>query len=161
MWTGVRNLSWISFIHEFFMEEIFMFPNTDTPNQKRKQLRNFGLLVGGIFVLIGFWQLYRGQHETVRTILWVLGGFLIGFGAVAPMLLAPIYTAWMKFAFVLGWVNSRILLSAIFFLLITPIGLVVRIFRDALDRRINREATSYWVQRPPVEEVQEHCERQF
>ena len=139
-----------------------MFPDADTPEQKRKQLRNFGLLVGGVFALIGFWQLYRGQHETARTILWVLGGFLIGFGAVAPTLLAPIHAAWMKFAFVLGWVNSRIILGVIFFLMITPIGLVVRIFRrDALERRIDRNATSYWVQRTPVEGVREHCERQF
>ncbi|MBI1924667.1 sxtJ [Candidatus Poribacteria bacterium] len=139
-----------------------MFPNQDTPSQKRKRLRQFGLLVGGIFALIGFWQLYRGHHETVRIVLWSLGGFLIGAGLIAPTILAPIYVAWMKLAFILGWVNSRILLSIIFFLLFTPIALVLRLLgRDALDRRIEKQATSYWRERQPIKSIQEHCERQY
>jgi len=118
--------------------------------------------VGGIFALIGCWQLYRGHHETVRIVLWSLGGFLIGAGLIAPTILAPIYAAWMKLAFILGWVNSRILLSIIFFLLFTPTALVLRLFgRDALDRRIEKQATSYWRERQPIKSIQEHCERQY
>ncbi|MCZ6672606.1 MAG: SxtJ family membrane protein [Verrucomicrobia bacterium] len=139
-----------------------MFPNRNTPKQERRRLRHFGLLVGGIFALIGFWQLYRGHHETARVILWSIGGLLIGFGLIAPKLLAPIYAAWMKLAFLLGWVNSRILLSVIFFFLFTPIALVTRIFgRDALGRRLDRNAISYWIEREPVQSIQEHCERQY
>ena len=139
-----------------------MFPNRDTPEQKRKRLRQFGLLVGGIFMLIGFWQLYRGHHETIRILLWSMGGLLIGGGLIAPMILAPIYAAWMKFAFLLGWVNSRILLSVIFFIIFTPTALVLRFLgRDALDRRMDKKAISYWRQRQPVVSIQEHCERQY
>ena len=139
-----------------------MFPNHNTPEQERKRLRYFGLLVGGIFALIGFWQLYRGHHEIARIVLWSLGGFLIVFGLIAPKVLAPIYAAWMKFAFVLGWVNSRILLSVIFALLFTPTSLIMRIIRrDGLDRRFDRKASSYWVDRDLIKSIQEHCERQF
>ena len=146
-----------------------MFPDRDTLAQQRKRLRQFGLLVGGIFTLIGFWHnpplkwwANGGHHETVRVIFWSIGGLLIGAGLIAPMLLAPVYAAWMKLAYLLGWVNSRILLSVIFFLLFTPIALVTRLFgRDALDRRMNEKAISYWKQRQPVESIQEHCERQY
>lgn len=140
-----------------------MFPNrNNTPEQKRKQLRQFGLMVGGIFALIGFWQLFRGHHETVRIILWSIGGLLIGFGAIAPAVLAPVYAVWMKLAFLLGWVNTRILLSLIFFLMITPVGLVTRLFgRDALNLRFDRKATTYWRPRQPVASIKEHCERQY
>lgn len=63
--------------------------------------------------------------------------FRESFRPFAPMLLAPVYVVWMKLAFLLGWVNSRILLCVIFFLIITPIALIARIFnRDALDRRL-------------------------
>jgi hypothetical protein len=139
-----------------------MFPNHNTPEQERKRLRYFGLLVGGIFALIGFWQLYRGHHEIARIVLWSLGGFLIVFGLIAPKVLGPIYAGWMKFAFVLGWVNSRILLSVIFVFLFIPTSLIMRIFgRDALERQFNRKASSYWVDRDLIKSVQEHCERQF
>ena len=130
--------------------------------QNRKQLRQFGLLVGGILVLIGVWQWYRGHHETVRIVLWSIGGVLIGAGLIVPTRLAPVYVAWMKFAFLLGWVNTRILLSVIFFLLLAPVGLVSRLFgRDSLDQRISPQTNSYWKPRQPQSAVREHCERQY
>jgi len=139
-----------------------MFPNRDTPEQKRKELRKFGLLVGGILALIGLLFLWRGRHEIARIVLWSIGGFLIVFGAIAPMVLKPIYVAWMKFAFVLGWVNSRILLSIIFFVFFTPMALIQRVFgRDALHQRMDKGTDSYWIKRSPIASIKEHCERQF
>ena len=139
-----------------------MFPNRDTPEQKRKELRKFGLLVGGILAFIGLLFLWRGRHEIARIVLWSIGGFLIVFGAIAPMVLKPIYVAWMKFAFVLGWVNSRILLSIIFFVFFTPMALIQRVFgRDALHQRMDKGTDSYWIKRSPIASIKEHCERQF
>ena len=139
-----------------------MFPNRDTLEQKRKELRKFGLLVGGILAFIGLLFLWRGRHEIARIVLWSIGGFLIVFGAIAPMVLKPIYVAWMKFAFVLGWVNSRILLSIIFFVFFTPMALIQRVFgRDALHQRMDKGTDSYWIKRSPIASIKEHCERQF
>ena len=139
-----------------------MFPNRDTPEQRRKDLRKFGVMVGGILLLIGLFLLWRGHHKPIQISLWAIGGILVVFGAIAPTLLRPIYVGWMKFAFILGWVNSRIILSLIFFLLFTPIGLIMRLFgRDALNRRMNDESDSYWVKREPITSVKEHSERQF
>ena len=139
-----------------------MFPNRDTPEQRRKDLRKFGVMVGGILLLIGLFLLWRGHHKPIQIILWTIGGILVVFGAIAPTLLRPIYVGWMKFAFILGWVNSRIILSLIFYLLFTPIGLIMRLFgRDALDRRMSGKSDSYWVKREPITSVKEHSERQF
>jgi hypothetical protein len=56
----------------------------------------------------------------------------------------------MKFAYVLAWVNTRLLLSFFFYGIITPVGLVMRLLgRDPLTRKIDRSQTSYWVKRDP------------
>ena len=119
-------------------------------------------MVGGVLVLIGLWNLYQGKHETARLIFWLVGGFLMVAGAIVPTLLRPVYWLWMKLAHLLGWVNTRLLLGIIFFVIITPMAVVMKVFgRDALNRKINEVADSYWIPRPPIESVKEHCERQF
>jgi hypothetical protein len=75
--------------------------------------------------------------------------FFLLSGLFTYPLLRPIYIGWMKFAFVLGWVNTRVILSVFFYLVITPVGLVMRLFgRDPMNRKFDRSAASYWVRRP-------------
>ena len=139
-----------------------MTTNQHLNGQKRKQLRQFGLMVGGVLVLIGLWKLYQGKHETVRFILWSVGGLLIITGSIVPKLLTPVYWIWMKLAHLLGWVNTRLLLGIIFFVIITPMAVVMKVFgRDALNRKIDKDVDSYWIPRPPIASIKEHCERQF
>ena len=74
----------------------------------RNELRQFGLLVGAIFTLIGLWPLvFRG--DPLR--LWAigLGGLLIACGGALPSVLAPIHTGWMWVGHILGWISTRIL----------------------------------------------------
>ena len=139
-----------------------MATNQHLNRQKRKQLRQFGLMVGGVLVLIGLWKLYQGKHETARLILWLVGGLLVITGSIVPTLLTPVYWIWMKLAHLLGWVNTRLLLGIIFFVIITPMAVVMKIFgRDALNRKIDKNVDSYWIPRPPIASIKEHCERQF
>ena len=139
-----------------------MITNQYLNRHNKKQLRQFGLMVGGVLILIGLWKLYQGKHETARLILWSVGVALMVTGAIVPTLLRPVYWLWMKLAHLLGWVNTRLLLGIIFFVIITPMTIVMKIFgRDALNRKINKDADSYWIPRPPIESVKEHCERQF
>ena len=140
-----------------------MATNQHLNRQKRKQLRQFGLMVGGVLVLIGLWKLYQGKHETARLILWLVGGALmVTTGAIVPKLLTPVYWLWMKLAHLLGWVNTRLLLGIIFFVIITPMAVVMKVFgRDALNRKIDKDVDSYWIPRPPIASIKEHCERQF
>ncbi len=128
----------------------------------RKELRQFGLLFGVIFTGIGLYQLYNDTAETARLVWWILGALFVIAGYAAPTALKPIHTVWMKFAFVLGWVNTRIIITLIFFLVVTPIGLIMRILKsDLLAEKINKNTETYWDDIEPVQSVKEHLERQF
>ena len=115
----------------------------------RKELRQFGLLVGAIFTVIGLWPLVF-RDEPLR--LWAvgLGGLLIAVGGLLPQLLAPVHTGWMWVGHILGWINTRILLSIVFYALVTPIGLVFRLMgKDTMRRAFDETRTTYRVVRSP------------
>ena len=115
----------------------------------RKELRQFGLLVGAIFTVIGLWPLvFRG--EPLR--LWAVGvgGLLIACGGAVPSVLAPIHTGWMWVGHILGWINTRILLSIVFYALLTPMGLVFRLMgKDTMRQAFAESSTTYRVVRSP------------
>ena len=127
-----------------------------------KQIRQFGILVGIVLVAVGSWQLYRQIYPIVRIVLWSIGSFLFAGGLLWPRVLKPLYVLWMFLAHMLSWVNTRIILGVIFYLIFTPIALVMRIAqRDGLQKKINKSASSYWTQRTAPENIKEHFERQF
>jgi len=122
------------------------------------ELRRFGLLVGGIFLLIGLWPLaWRG--ESVRTWALVPGGALIVLGVLIPVALGPVYGIWMKIGGVLGRINTAIILSVVFFILFTPIGLIMRLKRDPMRRKLEPGETTYRVNRGA--RPAEHMSHQF
>ena len=110
---------------------------------EHKELRSFGLLVGGIFAGIGFWpMLLRG--DDVRAWALVRAALLSGPAVVFPACLKPVHKLWMKLGHVLGWINTRIILGAIFFGVVTPMGLIRRLFRkDSMGRRTKTDVDSY------------------
>jgi saxitoxin biosynthesis operon SxtJ-like protein len=112
-----------------------------------KELRNFGLLVGAIFTVIGFWPtLFRG--EPLHLWAFVIGSVLILSGGLVPTWLAPIYRAWMWVGHVLGWINTRILLGIIFYGLITPIGIIFRLLgKDTMRQAFSDTSSTYRVNR--------------
>jgi hypothetical protein len=114
-----------------------------------KQLRSFGGLVGGIFALIGVWPaVWRGQPLRLWSL--ILGGILIGLGLAWPRSLTYVYRLWMRVGEVLGWINTRLILGAIFYLLFTPLGLYMRLRgKDPMRRTLAPEAESYRVVRQP------------
>ena len=126
----------------------------------RKNIRNFGFLFGGIFLAASVYMIYRGNGAWV----WAAAGallFAVGGAAFSP-LMKPVYTAWMLFAFVLGWINTRVLLGAFFYLVMTPLGLILRwTGKDLLDERIDRSAASYWMKRERKPFDRKRLERMF
>ena len=113
-----------------------------------RDLRRFGLMVGSVLALLGAVLLWR--HQAAGPWLLVGGLTLVGVGAAAPRILKPIYIGWMALAFVLGAVVSTVLLTVIFYLAVTPIGLLARCFgKDFLNRKWEPRAATYWVPRPP------------
>jgi Saxitoxin biosynthesis operon protein SxtJ len=125
----------------------------------RTELRNFGLIVGGIFGALAIWPwVIRGGN--VRQ--WMLGlaVVLIVPALVAPRVLAPAHRAWMALGGALGWVNTRLVLGLIFFGLITPMGFVIRLTgRDPMRRALEPNATTYRVPQKP--RSGQHMLRQF
>jgi hypothetical protein len=118
-----------------------------TTRAERKSLRHFGLIVGGIFGLIGLWPaVVRGQG--LRS--WALGLALalVVPALVAPAVLAPAHRVWMALGDALGWVNTRIVLGLIFFGVVTPTGLALKLAgRDPMRRAFDPEAATYRVPR--------------
>lgn len=106
--------------------------------------REFGLLVGGVFLALGGWWIYRGRYPTLSLVLLVLGASLMLLGALSPKLLVVPNRLWMGLAEALGFVMTRVILALVFFLVVTPIGLVRRLTGgDPLGRRAGR-TESYW-----------------
>ena len=125
----------------------------------RKDLRNFGLIVGGIFALLAVWPaIFRGAP--VRLWLLVLAAALVVPALIAPRILSRPYRVWMALGAALGWVNTRIILGLIFFGMITPMGLVMRMGRrDPMRRAFESDATTYRVPAKPRPGI--HMLRQY
>jgi Saxitoxin biosynthesis operon protein SxtJ len=115
----------------------------------RKELRQFGLVVGAVFTVIGLWPLvFRG--EPLRFWALGIGGLLIVFGGILPQVLRPIHKGWMWVGHILGWINTRILLGIVFYALVTPIGLVFRLMgKDTMRQTFAETSTTYRVVRSP------------
>jgi hypothetical protein len=115
-------------------------------NASDKEVRKFGIMFSIICLGIAGYSYYKSG--TVWP--WFLGGsvlFALG-GLALRSALRPVYVGWMKFAFVLGWVNTRLILGVFFYAILTPIGVIMRIFGwDPLTRKIDRQAPTYWITR--------------
>ncbi len=82
-------------------------------------------------------------------------------GLIAPRSLCRPYRFWMLLALALGWTSTRILLTLAYWILVTPIGLLMNIMRkDVLDQRINKDSTSYWKKRDAVGDKKQY-KKQF
>ncbi len=80
---------------------------------------------------------------------------------MAPRTLGPVERAWLAVGAVLAWVNTRIILTLLFYVVVTPVALVMRLFRDPLERRLDRDSASYWVRRPAAVIDPKRYEQQF
>ena len=124
------------------------------------QARKSALVVAGVLLLLAAWNLYRGR-TTVVTVLGSFGGALVFAGLFVPVVARAFHRAWMGLAAVLGHVNSRVLLTLMYYLVFTPYGLVSRLVgRDPLRRRGGR-GESYWVERKRSRQEREQFERLF
>jgi hypothetical protein len=115
-------------------------------------LRRFGCTVGGVFLLLGAISWWRG-HTIPPIVFGTLGTLLVVPGLIVPVVLGPVERGWMAFAALLGAINTRILLTLVYVVVVTPIGFVRRFRDDPLDRGLGTDATSHWVprERQPVD----------
>jgi saxitoxin biosynthesis operon SxtJ-like protein len=124
----------------------------------RKEGRRFGVLVGGVFLLLGGISFWRG-HEIAPIVLWALGGMLVAAGLLIPGQLSPVYRAWMRLALLLSKVTTPILMALVYFLVLTPIGIVRRLLgRNAL---VRPEGSTFWITRESGPARRSNLHRQF
>jgi hypothetical protein len=125
-----------------------------------RELRKFGLTVGGVFVAIGLIFFLR-QKPSSPFLLWP-GVALIIFGAAAPRILKYLYIAWMSLALTLGFIMSYVILTLFFFVIVTPIALLARLIgKDFLTRKLDKQATTYWIRCDTEAKAPASYERQF
>lgn len=124
------------------------------------ELRSFGFIFAGLvallFGLLVPWIFDRNWPGWP----WYVGGIVGGLALVAPVILYPLYRVWMAFGLVMGWINTRLILGLLFFVVLLPIGLIMKVLaRDPMRRRIDPEATSYRIIRTAPE--RDHMEKPY
>lgn len=110
-------------------------------------LRKFGFIMGGMFALIfGLIFPWLGD-KTSET--WPIWAFIVmavfwGIAIIAPQILRPVNDIWIKIGHILGFINSRIILGLMFFLMIFPIGMLLKLFgKDSMDRKLDKNVDTY------------------
>ena len=122
--------------------------------------RKFGLLFAGVFTVISAYAWWKGSSLLVYFL--ASAGLFLAASFLLEQVLKPIRIVWMRFAHLLGWVNTRILLGLFFYLVITPVGIVMRMFgKDLLERKIDLDSASYWTSREKEKIPQERYVRLF
>jgi hypothetical protein len=126
-----------------------------------RDLRKFAWVMTGGFLVFGIIAYLRAKPNSSLVFAALSVSFLL-FGAVLPGTLRPVYKVWMGLAHILGWVNTRVILSILFYLVLAPVSLVMRLFgRDVLQKRFDRSRTTYWHERTANRPVRDRYERLF
>lgn len=124
------------------------------------ELREFGLTIGAILVILGDIALWNGK--AIALYLCIAGLALILPGLLAPRVLKPIQKLWMALGLVLGFFVNRIVLAVLFYGVMTPIGLCAKLFgKDLLDARIDKKKYSYWISRSAAARPKKDYENQY
>ncbi len=124
-----------------------MSTEINTAEVTTSDLRKFGFIMGGMFALIfGLIFPWLGDKTSATWPIWpfiVMAIFWV-IAIVAPQILRPVNDIWIKIGNVLGFINSRIILGVMFFLMIFPIGMLLKLFgKDSMDRKLDKEADTY------------------
>ncbi len=122
--------------------------------------RSFGFVFTGFFALVGGVKLYTGHAWALY---WFAGAAaFLAAALIAPQILAPLNRLWMKFALLLYAVMNPLTMAMLFFLVVTPIGVVMRLAgKDFLRKRLEPEAASYWLPRDPPGPASDSMKQQF
>ena len=110
----------------------------------KKQLRTFGIALSILLAIIGLINFLKG-NVTHYQWLWSAAILVFLITIIVPIVIKPVYRAAIFFAHVLGWINTRLILGIIYYLMFTPISLVFKIIKkDLLDRKFDNQAKTYW-----------------
>jgi|TARA_B100000959_G_scaffold210662_1_gene221276 hypothetical protein len=124
------------------------------------ELSKFGITIGIILFIIA--GIFLWIENDLYIVLLYISLILIITGVLFPFLLKPVYLIWMVFSYIISWFMTRIILSLLFYLIITPIGLISRLLgKQFLELRWNKLKGSYWNIRKKENYITDHYEKQF
>jgi len=126
----------------------------------KNELRKFAYSVGGVLILIGTLFYFLGNTSYIYFV--SIGILLAVLGLSLPEVLIPLQKTWMSISILLGFVMTRVILSILFYIVITPVGFVARLFgKDFLDEKIDKSKGSYWNYREQKDYDKTSTEQQF
>jgi hypothetical protein len=114
-------------------------------NPTKKELRTFGLCALAFLCLVG-WIVFRrgGSTPTIATLVGI-GIAVAGLGLTIPQALRPVWVVLMVVNYPIGWVITHVVMALIFYLVVTPVGVIMRLTgRDPMERAFDRSARTYW-----------------
>ena len=120
--------------------------HVDSDKIKISSNRSFGLLFFVVFLIVSLWPL---THEgSIRIWSVIISAVFLILGLINSRLLTPLNVLWFKLGMILGAIISPIVMGIIFFLVVTPIGLILRIMgKDLLNKKYDKEKETYWIKR--------------
>ena len=131
------------------------------PDLDNKGLRKFGFTTGAIIVVL-FALFFPWVFDVTVMPMWpwIIAGALWLPALLVPAVLRPVYTTWMKIGHAIGWVNTRIILGVLFYVLVLPMGLVMRLFgHDPMARKRDESASSYRIE--SISEAKDRLEKPY
>ena len=124
--------------------------------QKRASNRSFGLLFFFVFLIITFWPLLNS--EAIRLWALIISLTFLFLGILNSKILSPLNKGWIKFGELLGKIIAPIVMFLVFFIILTPIGMLLKLFgKDLLKIKKNKLIKSYWINRKNITSM----DRQF
>lgn len=122
-----------------------------------KQLRQFAVLQLLFFGLVAVWLDHRTGGHAATVVVLGLSLLACLIGLVRPQSLRWFFVGWIVAVYPIGWCVSFVLLTALFYLVVTPIGLIMACCGyDPMHRRWDRQADTYWRRRTPPDDIQRY-----
>lgn len=126
----------------------------------RNELKQFGLIIGAVLLIVGsylFWKIYPNySYFLISGVIFVVAGLIF------PILLKPLQKLWMTIALILGWFMSRLVIAAVFYLILTPVSLIAKIVgKKFLELKGTKSQKSYWNYRQSAKIARIDFEKQF
>ena len=108
--------------------------------------KSFGLLFFIVFLIIGFWPLLNDNSPNI--FFFILAIFFLILGLINAKILTPFNKSWIKLGEVLGLVVAPLVMVAIYFIVLTPLSFLIRIFgKDLLKLKFDKKINSYWIEK--------------
>ena len=115
---------------------------------KNKTVNNlgFGILFFIVFLILGFYPMYKGDNPNIYFLVLSLPFIILGL--LNSKILTPFNMAWIKLGEILGLIIAPIVMAIVYFIVLTPISLIVRVFgKDILNMKLDKKLESYWINR--------------